>query len=40
MRIALAAAILITVLCGGFIWGALGTLIEDTALDLDGEDVD
>ena len=40
MRIALAAAILMTVLCGGFIWGAVGALIEDTAIDLDdGDDV-
>lgn len=40
MRIFLAAAILLAVLGGGFVVGALGALIEDTALDLDGDDVD
>ena len=38
MRIFLAAAILLTVLGGGFIVGALGALIEDTTFDLDDED--
>lgn len=40
MRIALAAAILLTVLGGGFVVGALGALIDDTAVDLGGDDVD
>jgi hypothetical protein len=34
-RTAVAAALLIAVLGGGFVIGALGTLIEDTAVDLD-----
>ena len=38
-RAALAAALLLTVLCGGFIWGAVGALIEDTVIDLDDDDV-
>jgi hypothetical protein len=38
MRIALAAAIALTVLGGGFIVGALGALIEDTVIDLDEDD--
>ena len=38
-RAALAAALLITVLTGGFIWGAVGAMIEDTAIDLDDDDV-
>lgn len=37
-RIALAAAILATVLLGGFFVGALGALIEDTTIDLDDDD--
>jgi hypothetical protein len=37
-RIALAAAILGTVLLGGFFVGALGALIEDTSIDLDEDD--
>lgn len=39
-RIALAAAILLTVLGGGFVLGALGALMDDTAADVGGEDVD
>jgi hypothetical protein len=38
MRVFLAAAILGTVLVGGFFVGALGALIEDTTLDLDEDD--
>jgi hypothetical protein len=37
-RIVLAAAILGTVLVGGFFVGALGALIEDTTIDLDDDD--
>jgi len=37
-RTVLAVAILGTVLVGGFFVGALGALIEDTALDLDDDD--
>jgi hypothetical protein len=37
-RAALAAAILGTVLLGGFFVGALGALIEDTTIDLDDDD--
>jgi hypothetical protein len=37
-RIALAAAILGTVLLGGFFVGALGALIEDTVIDLDDDE--
>ena len=37
-RAALAAAILLTVLGGGFVVGALGALIEDTTVDLDDDD--
>lgn len=32
-RIALAATILTAALLGGFLWGALGELIEDTGED-------
>ena len=39
-RIALAAAILLGVLGGGFIVGALGAIIEDTVIDLNENDVD
>jgi hypothetical protein len=38
MRVFLAAAILGTVLVGGFLVGALGALIEDTTIDLDDDD--
>jgi hypothetical protein len=38
-RAALAAAILGTVLLGGFFVGALGALIKDTVMDLDDDDV-
>jgi len=34
----LAAAILGTAIIGGFFVGALGALIEDTAIDLDDDD--
>ena len=37
-RAALAAAILGTAIIGGFFVGALGALIEDTAIDLDDDD--
>jgi hypothetical protein len=37
-KTALAAAILGTVLLGGFFVGALGALIEDTTIDLDEVD--
>jgi len=37
-RAALAAAILGAVLVGGFFVGALGAFIEDTSIDLDGDD--
>ena len=39
-RIALAAAILVGVLGGGFVVGALGALMDDTAADVGGDDVD
>jgi hypothetical protein len=39
-RIALAAGILITAAIGGFFVGALGALLEDTAIDIDDDDVD
>lgn len=39
-RIALAATILFTVIGGGFVVGAVGALLEDTGIDLDGDDVD
>lgn len=39
MRIALAAALILTVLGGGFVVGALGALIDDTTIDLDEDDV-
>jgi hypothetical protein len=37
-RAALAAAILGTVLLGGFFVGALGALIEETTIDLDDDE--
>lgn len=40
IRIALAAAILLTVLGGAFVVGALGALMADTAADVGGDDVD
>lgn len=39
-RAILAAAILLGVLGGGFVVGALGALIDDTAADVGGDDVD
>lgn len=39
-RVALAAAILLGVLGGGFVAGALGALIDDTAFDFGNDDLD